>query len=725
MRRSISALLPSLVVILLMHTQVLAALPFNCGFEGGVKCVSGTFNNDIREFSDIPSIPALPGGGQWCVTAKSTAGTANSDDIQFYYQTNSSSLLHARMYFYIPSNYVALGSINNTLKFLGMENNGGPVSYTHQILLRLVGTSTLRLAVTNTFGSPISGQTFPSGGLTKGAWHYVEMMADARNGNDAIKVWLDTDSSNAPTIQASGSDFIPTDWECNVVYSNDNFTDPAPATQEFYLDGLATDDQPIGDTYGLLNGNPPPDPPPGGNGFPVILDSTPNGTEVSTTVNVSKPSGANSVTLTLEGVFDPDFATEGLLLINGNSLDLFGSQGTSANNGLTIDLTYTDSNSALNTSWLNDGDNTLLFRHTDTQGFNVQGASVTFGGGNPPPSGGFPVDLFDEGGENTVGSEVSATVTVIKPSDATSADLLLIDVLDPDQPDEGELVINGNVVDLVDLFGSQGTSANDNQTVDIGFSGLQASLFNNGNNTLLFKHTGTQGFKVQDAFVTFEAPTPSGPPAITNPAPGSLLSGSAVTFNWADNGTSLDEYLLGVGTSQPSVENPPYGDIFLQDTTGTSLFVTGIPTDGSTVYARLWHRHTGEGWSSTQTVQFTAESSPPGTVSTSGFPVLLWSNGTSEVTTTAELDKPSGASIAILTLKDVFDADVTDEGELFINGVKRLDLFIDELLGDNSTGDIVYNVSASWFNDGNNTLLFKVRENTGGYNVDDVMIDFP
>src|ERR1700757_1888425 len=68
---------------------------------------------------------------------------------------------------------------------------------------------------------------------------------------------------------------------------------------------------------------------------------------------------------------------------------------------------------------------------------------------------------------------------------------------------------------------------------------------------------------------------------ITSPAPGSTLTGSTVTFQWTA-ATGVKAYILYVGSSQGS------GDIYLQNRgQSTSATVTGIPTDGRTIYVRL------------------------------------------------------------------------------------------------------------------------------------------
>lgn len=73
--------------------------------------------------------------------------------------------------------------------------------------------------------------------------------------------------------------------------------------------------------------------------------------------------------------------------------------------------------------------------------------------------------------------------------------------------------------------------------------------------------------------------------AITSPAPGSTFTGSSVTFKW-DSGTNISEYHLYVGTAGAGS-----ADVCSQNTgSGRSLTCGGIPTDGRTIYVRLWSR---------------------------------------------------------------------------------------------------------------------------------------
>ena len=76
---------------------------------------------------------------------------------------------------------------------------------------------------------------------------------------------------------------------------------------------------------------------------------------------------------------------------------------------------------------------------------------------------------------------------------------------------------------------------------------------------------------------------------VTSPAPGSTLPGNAATFSW-DAGSGAAEYFFYAGYTQGA--NNYYGN-----STGLnrSVGVSSLPTDGSTVYVRLWTRF-ASGW---------------------------------------------------------------------------------------------------------------------------------
>ncbi len=81
----------------------------------------------------------------------------------------------------------------------------------------------------------------------------------------------------------------------------------------------------------------------------------------------------------------------------------------------------------------------------------------------------------------------------------------------------------------------------------------------------------------------------STPASISSPANGSTLPGSSASFSWG-GASGAAEYFFYAGTSQGS------NNITGRSTgTGTSASVTNLPTNGSTVYVRLWTRF-ASGW---------------------------------------------------------------------------------------------------------------------------------
>jgi len=77
--------------------------------------------------------------------------------------------------------------------------------------------------------------------------------------------------------------------------------------------------------------------------------------------------------------------------------------------------------------------------------------------------------------------------------------------------------------------------------------------------------------------------------SITSPAQEETLSGSSQNFQWSANGVNVKEWWLRLGSSRGGY------DIYHSRSLGTrtSVSVNGLPTDGRTVYARLWYKTNG------------------------------------------------------------------------------------------------------------------------------------
>jgi uncharacterized cupredoxin-like copper-binding protein len=117
--------------------------------------------------------------------------------------------------------------------------------------------------------------------------------------------------------------------------------------------------------------------------------------------------------------------------------------------------------------------------------------------------------------------------------------------------------------------------------------------------------------------------------AITSPTPGTTLSGSAVTFTW--NAGTATEYHLEVGTTAAGSSN-----VFSANTgTALSQLVTGLPTNSSNVYVRLWSV-VGGIWqfndytytSAAGTGKAAMTSPTPGTTLPGASATFTWSAGT-------------------------------------------------------------------------------------------------
>jgi hypothetical protein len=118
---------------------------------------------------------------------------------------------------------------------------------------------------------------------------------------------------------------------------------------------------------------------------------------------------------------------------------------------------------------------------------------------------------------------------------------------------------------------------------------------------------------------------------ITSPAPGSTLGSATVTFVW-NTGSGVAEYWLEIGTSFGG--NQIYGQ---SQGTNLSVTVSGLPTNGSTIYVRLWSRISGAWQFNDYTYTATsgggggkaAITSPvPGSTLTSSTVTFVWNTGT-------------------------------------------------------------------------------------------------
>ncbi len=72
--------------------------------------------------------------------------------------------------------------------------------------------------------------------------------------------------------------------------------------------------------------------------------------------------------------------------------------------------------------------------------------------------------------------------------------------------------------------------------------------------------------------------------AITSPGPGSTLTSASTTFTWSAATGNVTYYVLYVGSTPGSYD---LADVSPSPLTGTSATVN-LPTNGATIYVRLW-----------------------------------------------------------------------------------------------------------------------------------------
>ena len=119
--------------------------------------------------------------------------------------------------------------------------------------------------------------------------------------------------------------------------------------------------------------------------------------------------------------------------------------------------------------------------------------------------------------------------------------------------------------------------------------------------------------------------------AITSPTPGSTLTSTSVAFQWSSGAA---EYWLCIGSGVGAY------DYYLSGSLGTSTSVTaaGLPSDGSTVYVRLWYKvSSGGSWSykdytykAVSIAGYAITSPTPDSTLTSTSVTFQWDSGAAE-----------------------------------------------------------------------------------------------
>jgi len=125
---------------------------------------------------------------------------------------------------------------------------------------------------------------------------------------------------------------------------------------------------------------------------------------------------------------------------------------------------------------------------------------------------------------------------------------------------------------------------------------------------------------------TYTAFSTGGLAVLTSPTTGTALTGSSAAFTWKA-GTGTTEFELWVGSTGVGSSNIHYPGL----TTGTAETVTGLPTNGETLYVRLWSKIAGVWHSNDYT--YTAETlgalttPAPGNTLSSTSVEFIWKAG--------------------------------------------------------------------------------------------------
>ena len=393
--------------------------------------------------------------------------------------------------------------------------------------------------------------------------------------------------------------------------------------------------------------------------------------------------------------------------------------GTSRRTSVPIDITHLGGTSTvtvnqrlnggqwnqLGTTWNFDTTATIAIRSLGNGTTSADAIKLVYVGNNTAlPV--FPVDL-----RGNTPEQASITINTTKPAGATSG-IITLTTYDADFPNEGELVINGN--SPVALFGASGVSGNDQNSADISFS-TPASYWRNGDNTLLFRHTRTQGYVIDAVAVSFEAaitaPKPNTPPKINGSPATAVTAGNNYVFQPSASDADGDPLTF-------SITNRPAWASF-NNKTGR---LSGTPGSAGTFNNIRISVSDGQSTDALPTFSITVNNAAPQTGS--GFPVDLRGSTPEQASITINTTKPAGATSGVITLT-TYDADFPNEGELVINGNSPVTLFgASGISGnDQNSADISFSTPASYWRNGDNTLLFR-HTRTQGYVIDAVAVSF-
>jgi hypothetical protein len=222
------------------------------------------------------------------------------------------------------------------------------------------------------------------------------------------------------------------------------------------------------------------------------------------------------------------------------------------------------------------------------------------------------------------GAEVTATGSLV-----ASANTLSFGIVTVGQTSSATVTLKNNTTDSVQISslsvtGPFSVPAQSNMpvtvagggtyTVSIRFSPTAAGA---ATGTLALTSNSTSGNPTVSLSGTGAAPAANAPGAMVSPSPGSVLSSSSQTFTWSA-GSGVTGYQLWVGTTGVGSQN--VGTYSKGAATGNtvSTSVTGLPTEGATLYVRLLSEIQGN-WQSADYTYTEASAAAAQTASLSGM----------------------------------------------------------------------------------------------------------
>jgi hypothetical protein len=171
-----------------------------------------------------------------------------------------------------------------------------------------------------------------------------------------------------------------------------------------------------------------------------------------------------------------------------------------------------------------------------------------------------------------------------------------------------------------------------NSSVGTGTSVTVNNLPTDGSTTYvrLYSELGTLWYYYDYTYKAYTAVVSSGTSAVmSNPAPGSTLTGASATFQWNNSGAAQYWlYVSKVGVGDNDLYNSSVG-------TGTSATVNNLPTNGSTIYVRLYselgsawyyYDYTYKAYTASGGTQASISNPTPGSTLTGASATFQWNN---------------------------------------------------------------------------------------------------